>query len=349
MNKHLPVFLLALCIVCLSCKHDNVIPQELNLTLVAEIGINEAKTKEEEPYQFSFIRSVDCDEEGNIYVLDHKDVCVKIFDKDGTFLRQILSEGEGPYEIMNPYGIRINEFRNSLFVLHEHGYQFKEFDDYGNFIKQYKLPEQIVHYFDFLDSNTLVYVSKGIYGEDEYKSIKLIDLNSSEIIQEFAPTKRPMIINGYQRFVVENDILWTCPGDLMELIGFDMKTGDIWRNVPINIPYIPYKIIKKDYGSGVGWMTAQIYNFAQPFLINDTIFVFLTQQEFPEYASQERPPPPDRRKLKMYRYENSELVEAGIFPELDFFIEIETCWHNRIITSSSGYDLIPKIVIFELN
>jgi hypothetical protein len=126
-----------------------------------------------------------------------------------------------------------------------------------------------------------------------------------------------------------------------------MKTGDIWRKVSINIPYIPYKIIKKDYGSGVGWESAQIYNFAQPFLMDHGILIFLTQQEFPEYASQDRPPPPDIRTLKVYRFVNSELIEAGSLPDMGFFIDIKTCWRNRIITSSSGYDLIPKIVIFE--
>ena len=135
----------------------------------------------------------------------------------------------------------------------------------------------------------------------------------------------------------------------MELFGFDMKTGDILRKAQINIPYIPYKFIKKDYGSGTGWVSAQIYNFAQPFLINDNIFVFLTQQEFPEYDSQERPPPPDKRTLKIYRFENSELVIIGSFPDLNVFIQIETIWQNRIVTSCSAYDLVPKIYIFELN
>jgi hypothetical protein len=349
MKKHLLLFWLILCAAYVSCKRDSLIPQELSLSLIAEIGIDEAKTKEEEPYQFSYILSVDCDKEGNIYVLDHKDVCVKIFDKNGTFLRQILSEGEGPNEITNPYGVRINKFSNSLFVLHEHGYRLKEFDVYGTHLNQYSPSEQIVHYFDFLDTNTLVYISKGIYGEDGYKSIKLIELDSSEIIQEFAPTKRPININGYQRFVCQDEILWTCPGDLMEFVGFNIRTGDILRTAQINTPYIPYKFIKKEYGSGTGWVSAQIYNFAQPFFINDNIFVILTQQEFPEYTSQERPPPPYKRTLNIYRFENSELVDVGSFPELDYFIDIQACWQNRIIASCSAYDLVPKIFIFELN
>ena len=319
---------------------------QLQLKVVAEIGVEEAITKEEEPYQFSSISSVDCDEEGNIYVLDYKDVCVKVFDSNGKFLRKILSSGQGPGEIMNPYRVKVNKFRNSLFVLHEHGFRLKEFDVNGNYINYYTLPEQFFHYFDFLDSNTLVYIAKGKYGEDGYKSIKILDLKSLEIIQEFAPTNRHSLISGYQRFVIKNDILWTCPVDMMELVGFDLKTGDIRRQVPLNIRYIPYQVIKKELAPGTGYESARIYNFAQPFFIDDLIFLFLTQQEFLDNSTEELSPP-NKRTIKVFRFENSEVIEAGDFPLFDFFIDIHTTWKNRSIASSSAYDLIPKIIILE--
>lgn len=331
-----------------SCiKEENQGIKNIELSVVADIGVEEAKTKEEEDYQFSYVRDVDCDEDGNIYILDHKDVCVKVFDKNGRFLRKILSQGRGPNETMNPYRLKVNKFRDSLFVLNEHGFQLKEFDVYGNYMKQYPLSEQMTHYFDFLDDSTLIYISKGRYGEDEYKSIKILDLKSLKIMKEFAPTKRYSLVNGVQRFVIENDILWTCPGDMMKLVGINLKTGDIGRQVPLNIRYTPYQIIRKELAPGTGWESARIFNYAQPFLIDDLIFIFLTLQEFPEDSTQELPPP-NRRTIKIYRFENSDLVEAGDFPDFDFFVDIQTCWRNRIIVSSSGYDLIPKIVILEV-
>ncbi len=351
MKKYLYIILIV-AIFMIHCsqnqnKIEKNIKSQLQFKVIAEIGIEGAITKEEEPYQFSSIRSVACDEEGNIYVLDYKDVCVKVFDKNGRFLQKILTSGQGPGEIMNPYSVKVNKFRNSLFVLHEHGFRLKEFDVNGNYLNYYTLPEQVVHYFDFLDSNTVVYVAMGKYGEDGYKSIKILDLESLEIIQEFAPTNRHSLINGYQRFVDDNDILWTCPVDMMELVGFDLKTGDIRRQAPLNIRYIPYQIIRKELAPGTGYESARTYNFAQPFFIDDLIFIFLTQQEFPEDSTEEISPP-NKRTIKVYRFENSDLAEAGDFPDFDFFIDVQATWRNRIIVSSSSYDLIPKIIILEV-
>ena len=260
-------------------------------------------------------------------------------------MRKILSQGRGPHEIMNPYRMKVNKFKNSLFILHEHGFKMKEFDVYGNYMKHYSLPEQMTHYFDFLDNNTLIYVSGARYGEDEYKSMKILDLNSLKIIQDFAPTKRYSLVNGVQRFVIKNDVLWTCPGDMMELVGFDLNIGDIKKRIPINVRYIPSQIIRKEIGPGTGWESARIYNFAKPFLIDDFIFIFLTLQEFPKDSTKMLPP--NKRIIKTYRFENSNLMEAGDFPDFDFFVDIQTCWRNRIIASSSGYDLVPKIIILE--
>lgn len=346
MRKQILVYILCFCVGCFSCQQASEDTVEVNLSVVAEIGIEEAKNEEEKPYQFSAIRDVDCDEEGNIYVLDHKDVCVKVFDQSGQFLRKMLSQGGGPHEVMNPYGLKINKFKETLFVLHEHGYQLKEFDVYGEYINQYALSEQVTHYFDFLDDNTFIYVSKGRYGEDEYKSLKILDLKLLDIMLEFAPTKRNSQINGYQRFVIQDDTLWTCPGDKMELIGYDLKTGDVWRQVPVDMPYSPYKIIRKEYAPGVGWAYARIFNFAQPFFIDDDIFIFLTLQEYPEDTSQAFPP--DKRIIKMYRLENSDLMEARDFSDFGFLVDIHACWQNRIIASSSAYDLVPKIVVLEI-
>ena len=69
-----------------------------------------------------------CDGEGNVYVLDYKDVCVKVFDQSGRFLRKMFRKGRGPEEIEVPYQAVINKYSNHLFVLDMHGYELKEFD-----------------------------------------------------------------------------------------------------------------------------------------------------------------------------------------------------------------------------
>ena len=55
-----------------------------------------------EDFIFSQIRSVQVDEEENIYVLDSKEVCVKVFDKNGKHIRTFGKKGQGPGEIQLP-------------------------------------------------------------------------------------------------------------------------------------------------------------------------------------------------------------------------------------------------------
>lgn len=314
----------------------------IQFSVVAEIGVEEAETKEEMPYQFSYIRSMDCDKEGNIYVLDHKDVCVKVFDKHGKFLRKMFREGKGPNELNVPYELNINKFTGNLFVAQEHGLQIKEFDVFGNFIKSYISPEQITHYFDFLDEYRLIYIG-GSRGKKRYANFKIFNLKTSKIEKEFVSINRPGISNALQRFVIRKRVLWTCPGDKMELAGYDLKTGREIDAIPIPESYRKFKIIE-----GQGWIAVRLYNFAQPFLVDDKIYVFVTKQDFLPPAGR-WVTHPKYRKVLLYRLEKDKFLKMSDFPEFDFFVDFQAAWQNRILVSSSGYDLYPQIKILEIS
>lgn len=58
-------------------------------------------------YIFSEISSIAVDDIGGIFILDRKEANVKIFDKEGTFIRTIGKRGQGPGEMTNPYQIFI--------------------------------------------------------------------------------------------------------------------------------------------------------------------------------------------------------------------------------------------------
>ncbi len=51
---------------------------------------------------FSELRSVQVDDQGNIYVLDWKDIKIKVFDAQGKYLRAFGKKGQGPGEIQMP-------------------------------------------------------------------------------------------------------------------------------------------------------------------------------------------------------------------------------------------------------
>jgi hypothetical protein len=327
-----------------SCKkEENQGIKNIELSVVADIGVEEAKTKEEEDYQFSYIISIDCDKDGNLYVLDYKDMCVKVFDQNGKFLRKMFREGNGPQELSKPYRLAINKHTGNLFIIQEHGFRMKEFDTSGKFIKIHALPEQSTHYFDFIDENRLVYVSRGKYGIKKYNNFKILDLNTLKIEKKFAIIETPSLVNAYQSFVIQKGILWTCPGDKMEMIGYDFKTGRKIKTIPIQEDYEEFEII-----DGPDWQTARLYNYAQPFLIYDEIFVFVTIQDF-------LPPDgkwfthPKYREIVLYKLGEDQLIEMPGFPKFDFFVDFHVTWQNRIIITSSGYDLYHQIKILKIS
>jgi len=162
---------------------------DVKFSIVARIGVQEAKNKDEEPYQFAGIRSIDCDTAGNLYILDYKDVCVKVFDQSGRFMRRLSKSGEGP--------------------------------------------------------------------------------------------------------------------------------------------------------------AVRIYNVGQPFIINDELFVLVTKQDFPAPTA-DWPTHPKKRVIDLYRLANDELKKFPGLPKTEFFLDYHTTWRNRLIISSSGYDLFPQIWILEM-
>jgi hypothetical protein len=87
------------------------------LFLQEELSVGKAEGKEE--YLFYDIRSpvsnVDVDAQNNIYVLDIKATQVKVFDKDGHFLRTIGRKGQGPGEFEGAWKIFISS-GNELIV-----------------------------------------------------------------------------------------------------------------------------------------------------------------------------------------------------------------------------------------
>lgn len=318
--------------------------KKVHLSTVANIGVDVAQTEEEEPYQFFTIRSIDCDLSGNIYVLDSKTPCIKIFNKNGQFLRKILRKGKGPDEIVDPYGLAINRFSSHIFVLQEYGYQLKEFDVLGRFITLYPLPEQFFYYFEFIDENRLVYISSGRYGEKKYSNIKILNLKILEIEQEFAPIERPSFSNAYQKFIMAEGILWTCPGDKMELIGYDMKTGKEVKYIPIEESYKEYKIVKGENERGKWWRIV-FYNYAQPILINKNIYVLVTKQSFKDETFNSLRNPISK-KLILYHLEKDSLNKVLDLSEGDF-MDLGAVWNNRIILYSQ--DPYPHIKILEVS
>lgn len=68
---------------------------------------------------FSEIRTIEVDDEGNIYVADSKEVCVKVFDKNGKHIRTFGKKGQGPGEIQ--FFTRVHMFAGKEIMIYDRG------------------------------------------------------------------------------------------------------------------------------------------------------------------------------------------------------------------------------------
>ena len=106
---------------------------EKNVFILAEeLSIGKAGRGEE--YIFSRIRSIAVDEKERIYVLDTKEAHVKVFDKNGDYVKTVGRRGQGPGEMSLPFSINITS-QNEIMVqdLNNRRIMFYSLD--GNFIK----------------------------------------------------------------------------------------------------------------------------------------------------------------------------------------------------------------------
>ena len=70
--------------------------------LIPRLDLIIGKSNGDENYIFSDLRSIQVDNEGNIFALDSKECKIKVFDKDGKHLRSFGKKGPGPGEWQVP-------------------------------------------------------------------------------------------------------------------------------------------------------------------------------------------------------------------------------------------------------
>jgi 6-bladed beta-propeller len=88
-----------------------------SLTLQPNLTIGEDDTDPNS--MFSELRSIQVDDQENIYALDMKETKIKVFDKNGKFLRSFGKKGKGPGEIETP--IRMEMTRDGKIVVDDMG------------------------------------------------------------------------------------------------------------------------------------------------------------------------------------------------------------------------------------
>jgi hypothetical protein len=108
--------------------------------LKEDLRIGSADAKDEAA--FADVRAIQVDDAGNIYVLDAQTSAVKVFDKDGKFVRRIGRPGKGPGELAFPVGLAWNE-KGQLYVVDQHNARYALFDRNGKLVKEYPRPRLV--------------------------------------------------------------------------------------------------------------------------------------------------------------------------------------------------------------
>jgi hypothetical protein len=103
--------------------------QDPILTLKEDLIVGGSKAQGEAA--FSTVQGIEVDQDGNIYVGDFRQACVKVFDKAGAYLRTIGRRGQGPGEMGAVLSFSVNPNNQELIVNDAHKLIF--FDLQGRF------------------------------------------------------------------------------------------------------------------------------------------------------------------------------------------------------------------------
>jgi len=105
------------------------------LELVEELGIGAAiDIGPDAPELFSFILSLAVDEDEQTYVADYQANEIRVFDREGNFVRTIGRQGEGPGEFLRLAGIVWDRTSGVLWTVDIRSSRFSAFDAQGRFL-----------------------------------------------------------------------------------------------------------------------------------------------------------------------------------------------------------------------
>lgn len=174
------------------------------------------KSDGEDEYTFTRLWYLAVDDEENIYAMDQGENHIKVFDKNGTFLRAIGKRGEGPGELANPNKIFITGTKQLVVEDFIRNLTYYTLD--GKFIKAQSttkiFPVEIL-----IDSLGHILAMTNINEPDKSgKEIVLYDENLSflkTIISIPEPMPNPQILKPFHP-----EINWTLSKDNSLIISF---------------------------------------------------------------------------------------------------------------------------------
>lgn len=169
---------------------------------------------ENEQYMFYDLRSVQVDDQENIYVLDWKEIKIKVFDKDGKLLRSFGQRGQGPGEMSMPSRMEISPGNNLIIDdLGNSKLIFYSLD--GRFIKEIPTGKYWSSISFKFDSKGYIYADTRSYGDTMSSELKKFDSNLRPIatLASFEEKWSPSVFQAFLTRISHNvtrddNVIW---------------------------------------------------------------------------------------------------------------------------------------------
>ena len=173
-------------------------PSKLILTEDLCIGDTSGK----EGYVFAALTSIQVDEEGNIFALDGKDNCIKLFDKKGKHITTFGRRGQGPGEIQSPIDMHLDGGKQ-ITILDLRNNRIIYFSKTGEYIKDLSLGKYRL-WKCIPDSRKYIYGEIPVFGKKSFMELIKYDHQFKPIMKiasfEIINVNNPPPLELYERF-----------------------------------------------------------------------------------------------------------------------------------------------------
>jgi len=120
-------------------------------------------------YMFSYLKDIAVDQDGNIFALDLRECCIKVFDRSAKYLRTIGRRGQGPGELGGPFFMTLLPAKNEILVHDVGGRRVSVFRLDGDFVRQIPIRGMVGEL--KADVNGNIYVSETAFGQGTSQDI----------------------------------------------------------------------------------------------------------------------------------------------------------------------------------
>jgi hypothetical protein len=214
---------------------------------------------ENEECMFSDLRSVKIDDEENIYVLEWKEIKIKVFDKNGKHIRTFGTRGQGPGEMTMPVRMEMAP-GNNLVIQDLTGAKLIFYSLDGRCLKEIHTGKFWDMFGFKFDSKGCIYGDTRIYGEKMTAELKKFD-SDLQPISTIASFEDRRVPNVYQAFPTrfsfnvtrDDNIIWLISSryELTVMNSEEKTIKKILRDYkPVKITdKVKERLIREEFGS----------------------------------------------------------------------------------------------------